>query len=114
MGATSFLGSVRNFFTRKTPPPEPLAPKTKAEAIEWLIRDHPGGRTIDMRSRGWGCNMTKCGDSVAVWSTPRLSVGDTVVTELGRFIAYEVQPQYDPPDMVMAKFWKIEQTITNP
>lgn len=85
-----------------------LKPKSKAEAIEWLKRDNPNGRTVDMRRRGWGNNMERCGDSFAVWSNPRLQVGDIVLTEKGQFIAFEVQPQYDPPDMVFAKFWAVE------
>lgn len=83
-------------------------PRTKAEAIEWLIRDNPDGRTVDMRLRGWGCNMEKIGDSWAVWSTPRLCKGDFILTENGKFIVFEVRPCYDPPDMVFASFWKVE------
>ena len=83
----------------------------KEDRIEALLKRHPNGRVHDMRKRArtWGNNIERNGDTFAVWSTPRLEVGDRIRTDLGLFIAFWVEPEwfFGPADMVQAQFWKV-------
>lgn len=66
------------------------------------IRETATGREVDFRQRGWGHNIEQAGTRNACWSTPRLENGDTIITELGRFIVYDARGAsvYGPDDMV--------------
>lgn len=89
-------------------------PETPAQVVTRLLAT-TGRRQVDMTRRTWGHSMEKCGGiakedgSWAVWSSPRLRVGDSVRTERGEFVAYEVRACGDPPDMVFAKFLNVDR-----
>jgi hypothetical protein len=107
------MNPIAALFSRK--PKNAEAPKqpTKEELIAELLA-LPNLRTHDLRFRYWGHNITKCGDTHALWTSPRLEKGDKIITESGLFVAYDVRPCGNPPDMVFADFFKIGEADSIP
>lgn len=77
---------------------------------EFIASIRRTGRTVDFTVRGWGHNL----EGGAAWCSPRLVVGDEILTERGRFVAAKVKPAYDPPDMVFAEFLRVAESSPLP
>lgn len=83
-------------------------PLTREETIADLQAKHPNPRCHDLRVRCWGHSMSQVGDHrFALWTSPQLKEGDLIYTELGTFIAHDVEQCRDPADMSFASFFKV-------